>query len=163
MLRELFSFPLSLGHRARSIGGSARLPLCCALVFACSNASKARHVYVDSGSLCLRSRGAELQAEVKLLECLSAACNEQTASDCHIDLQNRRIEVRTRLELGKRGADICATDCGTWVGQCALSAPAPGRYILDFGAAHVTLDLPLSTDTQLMPDGSVHACELTRS
>jgi hypothetical protein len=163
MLHALFPSPLSRSRAARWRNGSTRWLLCCALVLACSNASKTRHVYVDSGSLCLRSRGAELQAEVKLLECLSTSCNEPLASECHIDLQDRRIDVRTRLELGKRGADICATDCGTWVGHCALPAPAPGRYTLGFGATHVALDLPLSTDTELMPDGSVHPCELTRS
>jgi hypothetical protein len=163
MLRALFRSPFALDRLAGWRGGCTGLSLCCALVFACSNGSKSRHVYVDSGSLCLRSRGAELQAEVKLLECLSSSCNEQLASECHIDLQNRRIEVRTRLEIGKRGADICATDCGTWVGHCALPAPAPGHYTLGFGATHVALDLPLGTDTELMPDGSVHPCELTRS
>jgi hypothetical protein len=163
MPRALVRCSLSRGRTVRWSGGSVRWALGCALSVACASGSKTHHVYVDSGSLCLRSRGAELQAEVTLLECLSTSCNEQIASECHINLQDQRIDVRTRLEIGKRGADICATDCGTWVGRCALPAPAPGHYTLGFGATHVTLDLPLRTDTELRPDGSVQPCAPTRS
>lgn len=124
----------------------------------CANRKGRRHVFTDTGSLCLRASGDRLRAEVRLLECLSSSCNEAVNAACSIVREGPVLHVTSRLELGPNGADTCATDCGSWVARCELPLPAAGQYTLSFGAAHSSLRLPLTLDTELMPDGSTHGC-----
>jgi hypothetical protein len=128
-----------------------------ALVLPSCGDAPPRRVYVNSGSLCLRPSGTSLHAEIKLLGCVSAACNRQVASDCAISQDQQQIVISSRMVIESNGAN-CATDCGSWVSRCELPVPSPGRYNLVFGEARYTLPFPLAIDTELAADGTTRGC-----
>lgn len=115
-------------------------------------------MYINSGTLCLRRAGGMLQAEVKLVECASSACNKEVAGACTIHRADQRISVSSRLILERNGAAICATDCGSWIVRCELPEPSAGVYTLDFGRTSAPLRLPLALDTELVADGTTRGC-----
>jgi len=117
-----------------------------------------RRVYLNVGTLCLRPAGNTLHAEVKLLECLSSACNKQVAGACSIALEEHKISVSSRLVVEANGAAICATDCGSWIVRCELPQPASGAYTVAFGPTSAPLRMPLTSDTELVADGTTRGC-----
>jgi hypothetical protein len=117
-----------------------------------------RRIYLNVGTLCLRPDGNVLHAEVKLLECLSSACNKQVAGTCSITQDEQKISVSSRLVVEANGAAICATDCGSWIVRCELPQPAAGAYTLTFGPTSAPLGLPLAMDTELVASGTTRGC-----
>jgi hypothetical protein len=119
--------------------------------------SASQHVYVNSGSLCLRPSGASLRTEIKLLGCLSSSCNRLVANACAISQDEQQISISSRLVIEPNGAN-CATDCGSWVSRCELPLPSTGTYDVTFGEVRYSLPFPLATDTELVADGSIRGC-----
>ena len=140
-----------LPRALRAVTGTVLALLCCA-------APAERHVYLNAGTLCLRPEGNVLHAEVKLQQCLSAACNKQVAGACNIAREEQRISVSSRLVVEANGAAICATDCGSWIVRCDLPQPAAGAYTVAFGSTSAPLSLPLALDTELVANGTTRGC-----
>jgi hypothetical protein len=135
----------------RAVIGAALALLCC-------GNPPDRRIYLNMGTLCLRPVGNILHAEVKLLECLSSACNKQVAGACTLAREEQKISVSSRLVVEANGAAICATDCGSWIVRCELPQPASGAYTVAFGPTSAPLSMPLASDTELVADGNTRGC-----
>jgi hypothetical protein len=125
---------------------------------ACDDSKETVTVIEDTGSICLTQAGTEVSIAAVLDAC-DGSCNRIRRASCEATVTTDGVVVSSRVEQVReldKGQD-CTTGCSPASADCAFAAPDDGPVAISFGAEEATINLPLTSPTQLF--GSYMPCE----
>lgn len=125
---------------------------------ACEESKERVTVIEDTGSICLTQAGTQVSIAA-VLEACDGSCNRVRHASCEAMVTAHGVVLSSRVEQVREpdmGQD-CTTGCSPAAAYCAFAAPGDGLVVVSFGAAEATIDLPLTSPTQLF--GSYKPCD----